>query len=537
MLTPKFEVHQDDDNLTVKIFAPYSQISNAEVNIDGESFTFYSSPYYLRLTFSGKLVDSELEKYTATFDADHGAFIFVCQKEVPGEHFSNLDMLTTLLAAPGATAVNKPLIEVLGEDIEEQTVDDEGEEEYNWMYEQVLPEENIITAGHKYGFANNTTGVFTSLQSELKGVVDVTDPDNKSVSVRREERITQELTLFDEDHYLADYFEVDTAQQCVEFIPEFYSITGDEVELTDQDKEDLLKLPRKEHLLDKGTKSVVYLGLADILYAWCYNHRVTLGENCVESAWNIAKLSSTLSWLDSFTHLKDVAVSSVRRSLTFPLVRNWLLSQEVLRDTSQILLLGRKMVLKCLLEIQRLFNASEPRYLLNQLYITDYCVWIQKEKDSKLISLADSLKKLKVKKCDMNVDLEDLEAAAHLVLEEDKENVLSPRQNVNNLVTDFGGLTIIENGAALGDNENVDTTIKDVVITSRREGLAHLSDSDSSSSDSEDDSDEDDEESDSSDSSEDDSSDEDDREESSSDSSELDSDDTLSDNDDDDDDE
>lgn len=137
----------------------------------------------------------------------------------------------------------------------------------------------------------------------------------------------------------------------------------------------------------------------------------------------------------------------------------------------------------------------------------------------------------------MNVDLEDLEAAAHLVLEEDEENVLSPRQNVNNLVTDFGGLTIIENGAALGDNENVDTTIKDVVITSRREGLAHLSDSDSSSSDSEDDSDEDDEESDSSDSSEDDSSDEDDREESSSDSSELDSDDTLSDNDDDDDDE
>ncbi|KAG7165118.1 SHQ1-like, partial [Homarus americanus] len=450
-------------------------------------------------------------------------------KETRGEHFANLDMLTTLLAPHGATGVKKPIIEVIGE---ESTVDEE-EEEFDWMYEQALPDENIVTAGHKYGFGNNTTGVFTSLQSELKGVVDVDDPDNKSVSHRREERITQELSLFDEDHYLADYFDVDTAQQCVEFIPEFYSITSDEVELSYQEKEDMLKLPRKDHLLDKGTKSMVYLGLADILYAWCFNHRVTLGENCVESAWNIAKLSSTLSWLDSFTHLKDVAISSVRRSLAFPLVRNWQLSQEVLKDTAQILTLGRKKVLQCLLEIQRFFNLSEPRYLLNQLYITDYCVWVQKVKDNKLISLADSLKKLKVTKSDMCLDLEDLEAAAHLVLEEEEENVLSPEENINNVVTDLSGLTIIENGAALGENDNEEAVVEDAVITSTREGLSHLSDSDSSSSesDSEDDSDE---ESDSSDSSDDDSSDDDDseREDSSSDSSELDSDDdTLSEND------
>lgn len=65
----------------------------------------------------------------------------------------------------------------------------------------------------------------------------------------------------------------------------------------------MLQLPRKEHLLDKGTKSIVFLGLADILYAWCYNHRITLGENSVESAWNVAKLSSTLSWLDVSIYL------------------------------------------------------------------------------------------------------------------------------------------------------------------------------------------------------------------------------------------
>ncbi|XP_063614622.1 protein SHQ1 homolog, partial [Penaeus indicus] len=114
MLTPKFEVKQDEKHIIITVFAPYARISDAEVNIDEDTFTFYSSPYYLRLTFSGKLTDSELERYTAKFDADQGAFVIQCEKQVPGEHFTNLDMLTTLLAPQGASSVKKPLIEVVG---------------------------------------------------------------------------------------------------------------------------------------------------------------------------------------------------------------------------------------------------------------------------------------------------------------------------------------------------------------------------------------------------------------------------------------
>ncbi|KAK7073989.1 Hsp90 cochaperone shq1, partial [Halocaridina rubra] len=186
-----------------------------------------------------------------------------------------------------------------------------------------------------------------------------------------------------------------------------------------------------------------------------------------------------------------------------------------------------KQVLKCLLEIQRIFNSSEPRYLLNQLYITDYCIWIQRVKDNKLISLADSLRKIKVKKEDLCLELEELEAAAHMVLEE--ENALNPDGNINNLAADMAGMTIIENGLALGGNDNQDVVVD--VGHLRGEGLNHLSDSDSSSSsDSEEDEDDgEEEETDSSDSS-DDSSDESDKD-SSSESSELDSDDdTLSEN-------
>ena len=71
------------------------------------------------------------------------------------------------------------------------------------------------------------------MQSELKDVVDINDPDNKSAPERREERVTQEMSLFDEDHYLADYFDVDMAQQFIEFIPEFYSITSDEGKISE----------------------------------------------------------------------------------------------------------------------------------------------------------------------------------------------------------------------------------------------------------------------------------------------------------------
>lgn len=525
MLTPKFEVKQDEKQIIITVFAPYARISDAEVNIDEDTFTFYSSPYYLRLTFSGKLTDSELERYTAKFDADQGAFVIQCEKQVPGEHFANLDMLTTLLAPQGASSVKKPLIEVVGGN-DDEAGDEEEDENIDWFLEQTLPDENVVTAGHKYGFANKDTGVFTALQNELKGVIDIADPDNKSASARRKERIACEQSVFDEDHYLADYFEMDTVREYLEFIPEFYSVTSDEVELDEVDKEDLLKLPRKEHLLDKGAKSIVYLGLVDILYSWCYNHRITLGENCPESAWNIAKLSATLSWLDSFTHLRDVVTSSMCRSLIYPLIRNWQLSKEVLKDTIQILTLGRKKVLHCLLEIQREFNNSEPRYLLNQLYITDYCTWIQTVKNDKLISLADSLKKVNIAKKDVGLELEDLEVAAHLVLEEESAN--SPVDNMNNLATQMGDMTIIENGAALGVNENEFDENADMLNNQRRSNLIHISDSDSSSSDSDSDEDSDDD-TDTSDSSDEDSSDDSDQDESTSDSSDLDSDDdTLS---------
>lgn len=68
-----------------------------------------------RLNLPGKLVDSEKEVHKVIFNADEGAFIVTCIKQVCGEYFDGLDMLTDLLTPKGKSQVDKPLIEILGE--------------------------------------------------------------------------------------------------------------------------------------------------------------------------------------------------------------------------------------------------------------------------------------------------------------------------------------------------------------------------------------------------------------------------------------
>ena len=39
---------------------------------------------------------------------------------------------------------------------------------------------------------------------------------------------------------------------------------------------------------------------------------------------------------------------------------------------------GRQQVVKCLIDVRRLFiETGDQRYILNDLYIDDYCAWTQ----------------------------------------------------------------------------------------------------------------------------------------------------------------
>lgn len=48
MLTPRFEITQTDTEVAIIIHAPYANIKDTEVYVDGTDFRFYSTPYYLR---------------------------------------------------------------------------------------------------------------------------------------------------------------------------------------------------------------------------------------------------------------------------------------------------------------------------------------------------------------------------------------------------------------------------------------------------------------------------------------------------------
>jgi len=460
MLTPSFKITQDEEFLTIIISAPYVKASDVEIYIEDFDFKFYAKPYFLRLNLPKQVVEDGRE--SAKYDVDKGEFTIRVPKMVSGEHFPDLDMLTKLLASR-KKAATKPLIEVVGGDgitcgVEDEVLGEDGcpmeeeEDEYQWEIEQeVFDEEAIKFDGYKYGFANKVNGVFDRFQGEITDLIDLPNPDKLSHIQRRNARIALENDKFDPEYYLADLFEDDIIQELIKFrtfwnklyksgmvayhkaknyevvIPDFESeycpglSSYCKVEFEDFERKRMTELPNKEYLLSKNEEQSLFLNLVDIIFAYCYNNRITEGENNAESAWNIAKLSATLSCMETYTSLTDVVIGSFRRSLCYPLYRNWSLSLTVWQDVLQIFSIGKKCLLKCLLDCRCILQNEDPYYVLSDLYITDYCVWIQTVSKKAIDSLAHKIQQTKFTKADVALDLPALESAANIVNNEDCE--------------------------------------------------------------------------------------------------------------------
>ncbi|XP_021550719.1 protein SHQ1 homolog [Neomonachus schauinslandi] len=435
MLTPAFDLSQDPDFLTVAIRVPYARVSEFDVYFEGVDFKFYAKPYFLRLTLPGRVVENGSEQ--GSYDTDKGIFTIRLPKETPGQHFEGLNMLTALLA-PRKSRTAKALVEEIGaSEVSEGGVEDE-DGEFDWEIEQSPYEEaseGALNPQYHYGFGNLRSGVFQRLQDELSDVIDIKDPDFTPAAERRQKRLAAELAKFDPDHYLADFFEDEAVEQVLKYNPWWIDIYSEMmaslgksqeqenhaalVSFSEEEKYQLRKFVNKSYLLDKRAHRQVYYSLIDILLAYCYETRVTEGEKNVESAWNIRKLSPTLCWFETWTNVHEILVSFGRRVLCYPLYRHFKLVMKAYRDTIKILQLGKSAVLKCLLDVHKIFQENDPAYILNDLYISDYCVWIQKAKSKKLAALAEALKEVSLTKAQLGLDLEALEAAALLVQEEE----------------------------------------------------------------------------------------------------------------------
>ena len=467
MLTPLFEINQDDEFIILIIQAPYAKVAETEFHIQDDTVCFFSKPYYLRLHLPGKVVDDD-DRNEATYNVDKGSFNAKIAKETKGEFFDGLDMLTKLLTPPDtdASTFSPYLVEEIS-DVEQElkvkdeslalgaqssvdnTIEDfadyEDEEDFDWYIEQDLQDTQVVIGSVKYGFAQTKSGMSEKLLAEFNEVLDNKDPDNMSSKDKREQRLAHEKQQFCEEHYLADLYDNDEILEILKFEP-WWLTYGPDSKMNDEEKDKLLKLPKKSHIVDKDALQSVYLGLVDIVFAYVYNHRVLYGESNVESGWTIAKLSATLSWFDSFSSIQDVVLSSFRRALAYPLHRNWQLCVKALEDVQQIFSGGKKPILKCLLEIHSSMIISDPHYIFNDLYITDYSIWIQTANSEKINSLAEALKTTIVKKGDIGFELEELEVAAALAVQEQE-------QGVGEIISKMGDLDV-ENGSLDSDDDS-----------------------------------------------------------------------------------
>mmetsp|Transcript_5974 Transcript_5974/g.9618 ORF Transcript_5974/g.9618 Transcript_5974/m.9618 type:complete len:234 (-) Transcript_5974:594-1295(-) len=80
--------------------------------------------------------------------------------------------------------------------------------------------------------------------------------------------------------------------------------------------------------------------------------------------------------------LGETVRSNVLRSIIYPYLRHLSLARKVLLDAVEVLKQGKRGLVRCILDVHRIFARSDIFYLHNRLYITDMAVWIQQVETS-----------------------------------------------------------------------------------------------------------------------------------------------------------
>lgn len=315
------------------------------------------------------------------------------------------------------------------------------------------PNIQVSTGPPTYGFNNGYTDFFRCWHSAVSEILSLPEPDLIPADQRRVLREAAEEEQFDVERYLMDFVHADEEDMYYSLAMQYEpfwksepiiasalnsqlasmtiresapSSSDDQTSaFTDEDRELLLRLPHKEYLITSDSKEeqLALGGLVDILIGFTYDHLVTQGDSGVESTWTISIVSPTLGWLDPSDDLQVVTRSAVRRMISFPFLRHYDLAMRTLRETNELLKRGKRMVLRALLALYRIIEKSETQYLLNTLYIQDYCVWIQSVSDDRLLRLSQDFAECiqSFKKDDTGWALEQIEKSAVEACEDDKK--------------------------------------------------------------------------------------------------------------------
>ncbi|KAN0077242.1 SHQ1 domain containing protein [Tylopilus felleus] len=448
MITPRFSCDQTDNTVIVSMYCPSVRASDAEINVDDTLLTVHINPYFLRLNFPHAVVEDD--NSTALYNPSAGYLSITLTKAVKGQTFPDLDLLAKLLAPRSSQHPPAPSVEVLESTAEEDGVSDlsrratrltlEDKDEFlkaaenDWQVPQTVPEAEaaLCSSTRYYGFLNKYTGYFMHVAHTENEVNELGhNAESCNPNDRRNLRIAHENAKWDEEHYMADYADDEYIQELIAWQdPE----NSSEVVYTEHEKVEMLRLPRKEYLIDGIWEQNLYLTLITLLFAYAYDKRTTLHDPTPESAWTICSLVPAFSALDSPPYtsvmpditrasqllfsdaeLISTLVTSYRRSLAFPLYRSFQLSEVCRRDVASYLGQGKRTITRCLLETKRILDHHEVYYVYSRIWLDDFCVWVQAcASDTILHELADKLATLLIPKNTIGWELEQLEAAARL---------------------------------------------------------------------------------------------------------------------------
>lgn len=438
MLTPRFGITQDEEFIFINI-----EISNVRFNapglemvVDENLFVFHLSPYYLRLRFPHDLVDDERAK--AEYKAKNESIDIRIPKLNKGQFFEDLDLPTKLLARQGdvlgADAISsqqsnkkkKPLIQEVNSSCT-NSVEETPEvgEHFNWEIKQTLPSNSADLLKTKYGFDNNYDSIISVSISNGNDINELDDPEHTEPNERVKERLRKENLKFDPEYYVSDFMtckygseedlEISGIRNLLSYVPpmakrylKWYKNAEDKeavmsLDFTDEEQKQMQSnIPKKTHLVDDV--KTLYLTTLSLLFAYNFEQVENEGSHTTESAWTIGKLAPQLSCLDQqillienlqdFSIIKAIIVTGIRRSLSYPLHRNYDLSIKAWNFVYYVLRGGKRLVLKCLLDIHEVFRFHDIYYVYNKILLDDLLSWfISDGSENVLRSLAHEVKK------------------------------------------------------------------------------------------------------------------------------------------------
>ncbi|KAF8579487.1 SHQ1-domain-containing protein [Ramaria rubella] len=456
MLTPKFSCSQTERSVKISIYVPSVRASDVEIHVDGTLFSLHINPYFLRLNFPKPV--QEDDDSSAQYDPSSGFLTVILTKEVHGQEFEDLDLLSKLLAPRlDPRDESHPMIEVIDskedevhklvEDTEKLSLEREHHvfleaAKNDWRLPQHLSEVNsprlATTLQRRYGFLDMHSGYFRHV-AHSDNEANELGPDAETLG-ENERRLKGEACVekkFDEDYYLADFVNDEEIRDLIRWRHPYSPDSSQSPEFTEDQKLMMLRLPRKEYIPTNAQTRALYLTLVTLLFSTAYDTRTTLADPTSESAWTLSVLTpafASLSPPSSTASIQEALIPSYKRALAFPLYRAFVLCNRCRLDVADVLESGRRAVAKVLLSIKGILDRHDVYYVYSKIWVDDFCVWVQSQaSDQMLHALGAEVRGVNIEKKTLMWDLDELELAANETMERASDSDDEDEDEIENM--------------------------------------------------------------------------------------------------------